>query len=104
MPVFGGNYELMGNAKAFISDGYIVDVEGFSETIGYDQHEDMNVMLGIRSIDGGWSISAFARNIFEARPTYRPEFDPFPNGTITAQHLAPAAFTAYGVKMEYVFD
>jgi outer membrane receptor protein involved in Fe transport len=92
MPVFGGNYELMGNAKAFISDGYIVDVEGFSETIGYDQHEDMNVMLGIRNIDGGWSISAFARNIFEARPTYRPEFDPFPNGTITAQ------------KMEYVFD
>ena len=103
MPVLGDQFELFGNAKAFVSDGYIVDVEGFSERIRYDRHEDMNIMLGLRNIESGWSVAAFARNIFEARPTYHPEFDPFPSGTIT-QHMGPSAYTSYGVKMEYVFN
>ncbi len=102
-PIMGGKFEFIANAKAFMSDGYIVDVEGFSEDIRYDQHEDMNVMIGLRNLEGGWSVSAFARNIFEARPTYHPENDPFPEGTVT-QHMGPAAYTSYGVKMEYVFE
>ncbi|MCH8059238.1 MAG: hypothetical protein IIA11_02140, partial [Proteobacteria bacterium] len=103
MPLSGGQYELTGNMKAFISDGYILDVEGFEETVKYDQHEDMNLMIGIRNIDAGWSVNAFARNIFEARPTYHPENDPFPNGTET-KHLSPSSFTTYGVKLELLFD
>jgi len=103
MPLSGGQYELTGNLKAFISDGYIIDVEGFEEVVRYDEHEDMNLMIGIRNIDAGWSVNAFARNLFEARPTYHPEFDPFPEGT-ESQHLGPSSFTTYGVKMEYLFD
>jgi outer membrane receptor protein involved in Fe transport len=103
MPLGGGGLELIGNMKAYMSDGYILDVEGFSEVIKYDAHEDMNVMIGIRNADAGWSVTAFARNILEARPTYHAENDPFPDGTAT-QHLGPSAFTTYGVKLEYFFD
>jgi len=103
MPLGAGAYELTGNLKAFVSDGYILDVEGFEEIVSYDRHEDMNVMIGVRNVEAGWSVMAFARNILEARPTYHAENDPFPNGTET-QHLGPAAFTSYGVKMEYLFD
>lgn len=103
MPIGGGEYELTGNAKAFISDGYILDVEGFEEIVKYDQHSDLNIMIGIRNVDAGWSVTAFARNLLEARPTYHPENDTFPNGTET-QHLGPAAFTSYGIKMEFLFD
>ena len=103
MPIFGGQYELAGNVKAFYSDGYILDVEGFEEIVRYDDHGDMNIIVGIRHVDAGWSVSAFARNIFEARPTYHPENDPFPDGTQTI-HLGPAAFTSYGVKVEFVLQ
>ncbi len=100
---FGRKYEFTANAKAFFSDGYIVDVEGFSEDIIYDTHEDLNVMVGIRNVEAGWSIQAFARNLLEARPTYQPDEDPYPTGLMT-QYLGPQAFTNYGVKFEYVFD
>ena len=103
MPVGGGAYEITGNARGYISDGYILDVEGFEEIVKYDEHGDLNIMIGIRNTDAGWSVTAFARNLLEARPTYHPENDPFPNGTET-QFLAPSAFTSYGVKMEYLFD
>ena len=103
MPIRGGRFELTGNAKAFISDGYILDVEGFEEIVKYDQHSDLNIMIGIHNVEAGWSVTAFARNLLEARPTYHPENDTFPNG-IETQHLGPAAFTSYGIKMEYVFD
>jgi len=100
---FGGGYEFIANAKGYFSDGYIVDVEGFSEAIIYDTHEDLNVMIGIRNLDAGWSVSAFARNILEARPTYQPDKNPFPEGRIS-QFLGPQAFSSYGVKFEYVFE
>ena len=100
---FGGGYEFMANAKGFFSDGYIVDVEGFSEAIVYKSHEDLNVMVGIRNVDAGWSVAAFARNLLEARPTYQAAENPFPEGRIS-QFLGPQAFTQYGVKFEYTFD
>ena len=100
---FGSGYEFMANAKAFFSDGYIVDVEGFSEAIIYDTHEDLNIMIGIRNLEAGWSVSAFARNLLEARPTYQADKDPFPTGLLS-QFLGPQAFSNYGVKFEYVFD
>ncbi len=100
---FGGDYEFMFNAKAFFSDGYIVDVEGFSEDVIYDAHEDLNIMVGVRNVASGWSVAAFARNLLEARPTYNPNKDPFPEGSFS-QYLGPQAFTSYGVKFEYIFD
>ncbi|MDH3533922.1 MAG: TonB-dependent receptor, partial [Gammaproteobacteria bacterium] len=100
---FGNDFEFMVNAKAFFSDGYIVDVEGFEEIVNYETHEDLNVMVGIRNVQAGWSLSAFARNLLEARPTYHPENNPFPEGIIS-QFLGPQAFTSYGVKFEYMFE
>ena len=100
---FGTGYEFLFNAKAFFSDGYIVDVEGFSESVIYDTHEDLNVMIGFRNLDAGWSVSAFARNLLEARPTYQANKDPFPSGSFS-QFLGPQAFTQYGVKLEYAFE
>ena len=99
----GSRFEFTASAKAYISDEYILDVEGFEEIIKYDQHEDLNIMIGLSDVDAGWALFAFARNLLEARPTYHPENDPFPQGT-QSTHLPASSFTSYGVKMEYLFD
>jgi outer membrane receptor protein involved in Fe transport len=100
---FGSDYEFNFNAKGYMSDGYILDVESFSDIVDYDTHEDLNVLVGIRNVAQGWAVSAFARNLLEARPTYHPENDPFPNGLASA-HLSPASFTTYGIRFEYLID
>ena len=97
------NYELNFSAKGYISDGYILDVESFSDIVDYDQHEDLNLFLGLRNLDGGWSVGLFARNLLEARPTYHASNDPFPDG-LAAAHLSPSSFTTYGLKFEYLID
>lgn len=102
MPI-GNDYEFMADAKGYISDGYILDVEGFNRTVSYEQHEDLNVLVGIRSLDKGWAVSAFARNLLEARPSYNSSYDPFPNG-LESTHISPSSFTTYGVKFEYIFE
>ena len=100
---FRSKYEFNFNAKAFVSDGYLLDVEGFEEIVNYEQHEDLNIMIGLRNVDAGWGVYGFARNLLEARPTYHRDADVFPDGTESA-YLAPSAFTSYGIKFEYVFD
>ena len=100
---FKGDYEFNFNVKGYVSDGYIIDVESFSDIVMYDTHEDMNVQFGIRNVAQGWSVSAFARSLLEARPSYFPENDPFPNG-LQSQHLSPSSFTTYGVRFEYLID
>jgi len=99
----GANFEFTFNAKGYMSDGYILDVESFDDVVKYDEHEDLNIIIGLRNPDKGWAVSAFARNLLEARPTYFPSKDVFPNGLESA-HLSPASFTTYGVKFEYFFD
>ena len=95
-------YEFSLNAKAYVSDGYILDVNGFGDIVDYDRHEDLSVLAGVRNIDKGWSISLYARNILEARPTYHAENDVFPNG-LQSVHLSPTSFTSYGARFEYSF-
>lgn len=101
MPI-GSNYELAFNAKGFISDGYILDVESFNRIVKYNRHEDLNVIASLRSLDRSWVLSAFARNILEARPSYNREFDLIPNG-LAAVHLSPSSFRSFGLKFEYFF-
>ncbi len=100
---FGDDYELMFNAKGYVSDGYILEVESFDDIVNYERHEDLNLMVGIRNVEAGWSIAAFARNLLEARPTYHPEADVFADGLET-EHLSPSSFTTYGIKFEYLID
>ncbi len=93
-------YEFSLNAKGYISDSYILNVASFSKVVQYNQHEDLNVAMGFGDIDGKWTVSVFARNLLEARPTYNAEFDLFPNG-VASTSLGPSNFTTYGVKFEY---
>lgn len=102
MPVWDG-YEMTFSAKGYVSDGYILDVESFSKVVKYNRHEDLNIMIGLHNIDVGWSLSAFARNLLEARPSYNPEFDVFPDG-LASVHLGLSSFRTYGIKLEYVFE
>jgi len=67
----------------------------------------LNLMVGLGDIDGRWTVSVFARNLLEARPSYNPEFDAFPRGyagfgTTPGTHIGPSSFTSYGVKFTYV--
>jgi outer membrane receptor protein involved in Fe transport len=100
---FGNDYEFLFNAKGYMSDGYILDVESFSDIVDYDTHEDLNVLFGIRNVAKGWTISAFARSLLEARPTYHAKNDPYPDG-LQGQHLSPSSFTTYGIRFEYLID
>ena len=102
MPL-GAEYEFMANAKGFVSDGYILEVQDFNSIVKYNQHEDLNVSVGIRNVDKGWSIWAFGRNLLEARPTYFGQFDTFPNG-LQSVHLSPASFTTFGIRFEYLIQ
>jgi len=96
----GSKYELAINAKGYASDGYILAVESFSKVVKYNEHEDLNITVGLGDIDGKWMVSVFARNLLEARPSYNARFDIFPNGVASAS-LGPSNFTTYGVKFEY---
>ncbi len=94
-------FELSINVKGYASDGYILDVESFTNVVKYNEHEDLNVMIGLGDLDGRWTVSVFARNLLEARPTYNPQFDVFPDGLATTEGIGPASFTTYGVKFNY---
>ena len=90
------------NAKGYISDGYITDINGFSQTVRMDQHEDLNLTLGFGDINDTWELAVFGRNILEARPTYHPEFDILPSGTQSGT-MSPSHFFTYGAKFRYNF-
>jgi iron complex outermembrane receptor protein len=99
----GGAYEFMFNAKGYVSDGYILAVESFDLVTKYNQHEDLNLIFGIRNVENDWALSLFARNLLEARPSYNAEYDAIPDG-LEAVHLSPSSFTSYGIKLEYFLE
>jgi iron complex outermembrane receptor protein len=99
---FAGSYEFSLSAKGYVSDGYILDVNGFSDIVDYDRHEDLSILASVGNIDQGWLVSLYARNILEARPTYHAENDVYPNG-LQSVHLSPSSFATYGVRFEYSF-
>ena len=94
------------NAKGYISDGYIIDVESFHRIVKYNQHEDLNLMVGFGDLAGRWTVSLFARNLLEARPSYNAQYDVIPDGLAgsgddTGVHLSQSSFTIYGLKFHY---
>jgi outer membrane receptor protein involved in Fe transport len=102
-----GNYRFGLHAKAYVSDAYILDVESFDQVVKFNQHEDMDLRLSLSGPGDRWTVSLFARNLLEARPSYNRELDIFPNGLAgsgddTGVHLSPSSFTSYGVKFEYL--
>ena len=73
----------------------------------FNQHEDLNLLVGIGDAAGRWTVSAYARNLLEARPSYNAQYDVIPNGLAgsgddTGVHLSPSSFTTYGVKFTWI--
>jgi outer membrane receptor protein involved in Fe transport len=101
MPL-GDNFRLTSNFKGYMSDGYVTDVNSFTKTSKYDSHEDLNMTVGIGDSEETWEISAFVRNMLEARPTYHPDFDVAKNGYQTLS-MSPSMFRSYGVNFRYNF-
>jgi outer membrane receptor protein involved in Fe transport len=99
MPVFD-NYMVTFNAKGYYSDGYISDYNGFTLTNSWKKHGDLNLVVGFGDQENVWSVSIYGRNLFEARPTYQPEYDIYPSG-LQIVGISPNSFTSYGVKLTY---
>jgi len=100
-PIFNG-YLLTLNAKGYISDGYLTDTSGFDPVISMDEHEDLNLTVGIGPMNGPWEIAIYGRNLLEPKVTYHPRDDVQDDGFI-AQHLSRNNFATYGVKYRYNF-
>jgi outer membrane receptor protein involved in Fe transport len=101
-PIFQG-YLLTLSAKGYFSDGYLTDTSGFDPLISMDQHEDLNLTVGIGPQNGPWEIAVYGRNLLEPTVTYHPEFEVQDTGLIT-QHLSRNNFATYGLKFRYNFE
>jgi len=100
-PVFN-SYKADIDIKAYLSDGFLIDVNGFTKIVQYNRHGDMNLSIGLGDMEDTWMVSAYVRNLFEARPSYNPEYDIEPDG-IEYKSLGPTEVTAYGIKLVYNF-
>lgn len=97
------------NAKGYVSDGFITDVNGFSEVVSMKQHEDLSITLSFGPQDGNWRVSAFGRNLLEAKLSYDAELDIVDNGIAGNEggdggvQMSRSNFRTYGVKFRYSF-
>jgi iron complex outermembrane receptor protein len=99
MPVLD-EYRLNFNAKGYVSDAYITDINGFGQTVMMNRHEDLNLTAGIGDQNDTWEFSVWGRNIFEARRSYNEEFDVLPSG-LQSGSMSPSQFFSYGIKFRY---
>jgi len=98
-PIFN-SFFLSLNAKAYVSDGFITDTSGFDPVISMDEHEDLNLTVGIGPQNGPWEIAVYGRNLLEPKVTYHPQDDVQDDGFVS-QHLSRNNFATYGVKFRY---
>jgi outer membrane receptor protein involved in Fe transport len=94
------DYKVVGNFKGYVSDGYTTDLNGFSQDVKFNTHEDINLSIGIGDMDDTWNLSVWGRNLLEARQSYNSEFDVLPNGFL-GTGMSPSNFLTYGVKFRY---
>jgi len=94
------NFKLSLNTKGYISDGYFTNSRNFSKIVTYKTHGDLNLNLGFGDIDDVWRVSLWARDIFEATPSYNADQDLLNNGVL-ATPSSPGNFTTYGLKFVY---
>ncbi|MDH3532786.1 MAG: TonB-dependent receptor [Gammaproteobacteria bacterium] len=98
------------NARGYLSDGYITDVNGFSEIVKMNEHEDLNLTLSFGPQDGTWQLAAYGRNLLEAKPEYNPEFDLVDNGIAGSEgtdggvQMSRSNYRSYGLKFRYNFQ
>ena len=102
MPMFD-TYKLILGTKTTFSDGYFKDVTGFSEVNAYSQRVIANLNAGYGDLDDTWSLSFYARNIFNAGVEYFPEFNPAQDW-IQSQNLSARNWKSYGVQFQYKYN
>jgi iron complex outermembrane receptor protein len=100
-PIFN-TYVLTLNARGYISDGFLTDTSGFDPVISMDEHEDLNLTVGIGPANGPWVLSIYGRNLLEPQVTYHPEDDVQDDGLIS-QYVSRNSFATYGLKFQYNF-
>jgi len=101
LPVFE-NHQVMLNAKGYISDGYFEDSEGFTQTVLFGTHGDLNLAVGYGDRDDTWMVSLWARNLLQATPRYHPENTvPGADTGWIQVDTDQTQYTTYGVKLEY---
>ena len=101
-PIFDA-FLLSLNAKGYISDGFLTDTSGFDPVISMDEHQDLNLTVGIGPQNAPWEVAIYGRNLLEPKVTYHPEDDVRDDGTVS-QHLSRNNFATYGVKFRYNFE
>ena len=102
-PVFNG-YLLSVNARGYISDGFITDTSGFDPVLSMDEHEDLNLTVGIGPANGPWVLSIYGRNLLEPQISYFPQFeDPALDDGLITQYVSRNSFATYGLKFQYNF-
>lgn len=97
-------YEVSANAKGYVSDGYFTDTNGFSQITSFERHGDINLSVGIGPQGGPWSLTAFARNLLEPRPTYHPEQDFDDDNALSTGTANRNDFASYGLKFRYDYN
>jgi len=106
LPTILEGYRSNFNATYRSSDGFI-DNRNFTKTISYDDADDMNLAYEIGDVEENWSLTLFARNLFEVRPTLFEEFDLVGDGLVSSSdgaEVGPDAFTTYGVSFQINFS
>jgi outer membrane receptor protein involved in Fe transport len=110
--VLGANYtqaitddiEAFVDVKGTISDEFRTGRAAQpAATVFWDRGGDVNVTLGVNSIDGAWRISGYFRNIFERRPSYHPEIDLIQSGLIW-DNINGSGFFQYGFRLQYNYQ
>ena len=103
------NYLINLKAQGYASDGYITDINGFSEIVKMNQHNDLSLTVSFGPQDGNWRVSAFGRNLLEPKQQYHGELDLVPNGIAGSEggdggvQMSRSNYATYGVKFRYSF-
>ena len=98
------------NARGYVSDGFITDINGFSDSLKMNEHEDLNLSLGFGPLDGIWQVSVYGRNLLEPKEEYNPEFVVEDNGIAGTEggdggvQMSRSNYASYGVKFRYNFQ
>ncbi len=102
-------YEIFFNARGFVSDGYLNSSEIFDRASAWQDHADLNLLVGFGPLDGNWRLSGYVRNLMEAKPSFRQEYELELVGFFTAgqesetRGLSNSSWSSYGVRLEYLF-
>ena len=96
-------YNVTFAANGYYSDSYHRDPRGFSQTVKFDTHGDLNLRVMFGDQEGKWQIGAYARSLLEGRRAkYFVENDVDPSA-LRRIGRSRDAHTQYGLNYRYNF-